>query len=435
MRNAAHVFRREYLERVRSKSFVIITILTPLIFVVIVGLPILLAGRPGQRQRVAVVETGRDAGRLFGLLQERLGRGEGAPADAPSRSGRLDPRPSFQLRQEKIEPGREAETRKRLQAEVLAERLDAFLWVDGDPTAGGRVEYSARNVTDFVALRTLENAVSSAVVKMRLTAHGIQPTDVEGLVKPVRLRTVRVTQQGSREDRGLATFMTSYFFVFVLYVTLALYGVAVMRSVIEEKASRIFEVLLASVRPIELLAGKILGVAAVGLTQYLAWTVLALLAGGGFGLAAVRAQLGDISLPGAMLFFFVLFFLLGFLLYSTMFAALGAMVNSEQEAQQLQILIMQFLIIPMLLLPLVLRSPNGTTATALSLIPVFTPMLMFLRITLVTPPSWQIGLSVALLLGMNAAVLWASARIYRVGILMYGKRPTLPELVRWLRTA
>jgi ABC-2 type transport system permease protein len=196
----------------------------------------------------------------------------------------------------------------------------------------------------------------------------------------------------------------------------------------------VFEVLLSSVKPMELLAGKILGVAAVGLTQYAVWILMALVAGGGM-IGSLRTQMGEISVPASLLFYFALFFLLGYLLYSTMFAALGAVVNSEQEAQQLQMTVMWFLIIPLLVAQLVIRAPDSTAAVVLSLIPFFTPMLMFLRLNLITPPAWQVALSIALLLATNLAVLWLSARIYRVGILMYGKRPTLPELVRWVRAA
>jgi ABC-2 type transport system permease protein len=184
----------------------------------------------------------------------------------------------------------------------------------------------------------------------------------------------------------------------------------------------------------ELLGGKILGIAGVGLTQYAVWTGLALL-GGGSGIAMARSQMGEVSVPMTTLVFCIVFFILGYLLYSTMYAALGAMVNSDQEGQQLQLLIVQFLIVPMLLMMPVLRAPNGTLATVLSLIPFYTPILMLLRISLVMPPVWQVALSIALLLLTNLGVLWVSARIYRVGILMYGKRPTLPELVRWVRAA
>ncbi len=424
MRKIGHIFLREYLQSVRSKAFIIITILTPLIFGVIFGLPLLLGTRGGQSYRVGVVETAAgapDAG-LLPLLREHLER-------------RTDSfRQTFQFQAVPLDPGREAEVRARLRGDVMAGRLDAYLWFDGDPTREGTVEYHGRSVTDMVGLRVLENGISRAVVQRRLVARGIAAGDVQELVKTTRLKTVRVSSSGEREDRGVS-FIMAFFFLMVLYATLIIYGVTVMRSVIEEKTSRIYEVLLSSVRPIELLAGKILGVAAVGMTQYAVWIFLALLTGGGLGLAAIRTQIGEFAVPGQILVFFALFFLLGFLLYSTMFAALGAMVNTEQEAQQLQMLIMQFLIVPVLVAQLVIRSPNGPWATALSLIPFFTPTLMFLRITVVTPPAWQVALSIVLLLATIGAVLWIAARIYRVGILMYGKRPTLPELLRWVRAA
>lgn len=434
MRNAKYIFLREYLERVRTRSFLITTLLTPLIFVVILGLPVLLATRGStQVQKVAVVQQAGQPS-LVPLLRARLeGKSQQPRPDSSSVRGAASI-PGFELRAVQLIAGREAQVRQALLGDVRAGRLDGFVWLDGDPTAGGKVEYNGRNVTDMIALRTLEVAVSSAVVQMRLVSRGVPEDDVEALVKPIRMKTVRVSESGVREERGM-TFLVSYFFLMVLYITLALYGVAVMRSIIEEKSSRVFEVLLSTVTPMELMAGKIGGVAAVGITQYLVWILMAAFLGGGAGVGALRTQLGEIAIPGAILFYFVLFFLLGYLLYSTMFAALGAIVNSEQEAQQLQIVIMQFLIVPLLVALFVLRAPNSTAAVVLSLIPFFTPMLMFLRLNVGSPPAWQILLSIGLLLATNVAVLWVSARIYRVGILMYGKRPTLPELARWVRAA
>jgi ABC-2 type transport system permease protein len=430
MRNTKYIFLREYLERVRTKAFVITTVLTPLIFAAIFGLPILLATRGGnQTQKVAVAQAAGQTS-IVPVLRSRLERRPQAPRPDVQRNTGVSI-PGFEFQPVEVAAGRESETRERLISEVRAGRLDGCLWFEGDPTAGGRIEYNGRNVTDMIALRTLEQAVSSAVVQLRLVSRGIPADDVQRLVKPVQMRTVRVSDKGVREERGI-TFIISIFFLMVLYMTLMLYGAAVMRSIIEEKTSRVFEVLLSSVKPMELLAGKILGGAAVGLTQYAVWILMALVAGSGM-LGSLRTQMGEISVPGSLLFYFALFFVLGYLLYSTMFAALGAVVNSEQEAQQLQMTVMWFLIIPILVAQLVIRAPNSTAAVVLSLIPFFTPMLMFLRINLITPPAWQVALSIALLLATNFAVLWLSARIYRVGILMYGKRPTLPELVRWVR--
>jgi ABC-2 type transport system permease protein len=443
MHNIRHIFMREYVERVRTKAFLITTILTPVIFGAMIVIPMLIAMKSGaQKTRVAVAETGPNAGAICAMMQERQRRAEAADGSSPaSPNERMDAKTQASARQSTtltpvhVLPGREAEERKRLEQDVLAGRVDAFLWIEGDPLAGVRVDYAARSVTDFATINALRNLVSNAIVELRLKSRGVATAEVETLMKPVNLRTIQVTETGARETQGTTRFIISYFFTFLLYMTLILYGVSVMRSVIEEKTSRVFEVLLSTVRPFDLMAGKVLGVGAIGLTQYAIWTVLALLAGGGAGLAALRSRVGDFQVPMQLLLFMVVFFIFGYFLYSAMYAAVGAMVNTDQEAQQIQMTVLQFLIVPMLLLPIILRSPSGTASTVLSLIPFFTPILMMLRITLVMPPAWQIALSFVLMLITNVAVLWVSARIYRVGILMYGKRPTLHELVRWVRAA
>ena len=436
IRIIGHIFLREYLERVRSKAFIILTLLAPLILVAIVGVPILLATRSSKGQKIAIVDMG---GRLAPLVEQRLTERSSRPADL---ARDLDNSPTrrnmfiadqYHVEIVKVEPGHEAEVRARLSREVQQNRLDAYVWIEPAALEKGQVDYYARNLTDIAGLEAMQRAVSSSVVHVRLVERGLPSEQIQALLKSVRLRTVRVSERGEKEDKGLGAFLLSFFFTMLLYTTLILYGVAVMRSVIEEKTSRIFEVLLSSVRPIDLMAGKILGVAAVGLTQYLVWALMLALVSGS-GIAAMGPQLGDLSVTPLMLIFFVVFFLLGYLLYSAMFAALGAAVNNEQEAQQLQILIVQFLILPVLLQQMVLRNPSSPWSVGLSLFPFFTPMLMFLRITVQTPPAWQIALSVVMLAATIVVVMWACARIYRIGILMYGKRPTLPELWRWMRT-
>ena len=245
MRNIKYIFLREYLERVRTKAFVITTLLTPLIFAVILGLPILLATRGGnQIQKVAVAQAAGQTS-IVPLLRGRLERRPQAPRPDLQRNTGVSI-PGFEFQPVEVAVGHESETRERLISEIRAGRLDGCVWLEGDPTAGGRIEYNGRNVTDMIALRTLEQAVSSAVVQLRLVSRGVPADDVERLVKPVQMRTVRVSDKGVREERGI-TFIISFFFLMVLYMTLMLYGVAVMRSVIEEKTSRVFEVLLSSV--------------------------------------------------------------------------------------------------------------------------------------------------------------------------------------------
>jgi ABC-2 type transport system permease protein len=220
---------------------------------------------------------------------------------------------------------------------------------------------------------------------------------------------------------------------FLMYMVIMLYGMNVARSIIEEKTSRIFEVLLATIRPEEMMAGKIIGVGSVGLTQVAIWITAGLL----LMSSAMAPHLGGQPLHFALtvpqIVYFFVYFLLGYLFYSSIAAALGAMTNSEQELQQLNL----FLVLPLafcfIALRAVLINPDSSFSRSLALVPPFTPLLMYVRVTLGHPAPWEVALSLALTSASIYAIIWVTSRIYRVGVLMYGKRPNLPELLRWLR--
>jgi ABC-2 type transport system permease protein len=216
---------------------------------------------------------------------------------------------------------------------------------------------------------------------------------------------------------------------FLMYFVILFYGMNVARSIIEEKTSRIFEVLLATMKPAEMLAGKVIGVGAVGLTQVGIWIAVAV--------AAVSSQLigRDIHIlpSGGQAALFIVFFLLGYLLYSSIAAALGAMTNSEQELQQMQIFLMMPLIICSVIIFNVVTNPDGPLAKAFSFIPFTTPLIMYTRVIVGKPSAIAVTGSIVEMMATIAVVLWLSSRIYRVGILMYGKKPNLPEILRWLK--
>ena len=255
--------------------------------------------------------------------------------------------------------------------------------------------------------------------------------DVESLLKPIVVKTVR-PEKGRKGASSTEIFITAFAMVVLLYAVVMIYGMAVMRSVIEEKNTRILEVLLSSVTSKELLAGKILGVGAVGLTQILVWVTCASLFSAP-GMSLISRS--DVHLPMMSMLAFAIFFLLGYLLYSAMYAAIGSMVNTDQEAQQMQWPAMIPIILAVFLMNAVIQHPNAPLSFWLSMVPFFAPILMLVRILIEPPPLWQIGLSIALMVVTIYALLNIASRIYRVGILMYGKRPTLPELRRWLKYA
>jgi ABC-2 type transport system permease protein len=243
------------------------------------------------------------------------------------------------------------------------------------------------------------------------------------------MKTIRLSDKGEREDQGAAVIL-ALVLLMILYVSILIWGQAVLTSVIEEKTSRVVEVMASGVPATTLLLGKLIGVGSAGLTQFLVWSLSL------FVVSLTAGSLAAFTLPEItplMIVSFVIFFLLGFFFFASLYAAIGASVNTVQEAQGLVFPVMMPLILSMVAWPAVLESPDGRLAVVVSMIPGMSPLVMFLRIVVLTPPMWQILLSIGLLVLGIFGVVWIAARVYRVGILMYGKRPTFPELLRWVR--
>ncbi|MCL4819450.1 MAG: ABC transporter permease [Vicinamibacteria bacterium] len=402
------VVRREFLERVRTKAFLIGTVLGPILLAALTIVPGLLMAKAGKPLKVAVLD---EDGSLSG------------PVRAALSAAKVAGNPRFDVQDV---PG----DRKALDQAVLAGRIDGYLRLPQGALDAAQAEYYAKNVSNLPDQRIMDNAVEQAFVKLRLAREGLAADKLDAVTKRLDLKTLQVTQTGSREDKG-AGFIVSFVMLMILYTSMLMWGQAVMSSVIEEKGNRVLEVMVSSISPTELFAGKILGVGAASLAQFLVWT----LAGIGASLYAGAAA-GGLNLPslGPLVWgSFVVFFLLGYFYYSAMYAAVGACVNTLQEAQNLMFPVMLPIIAAMVSFPIVMRDPDGTLSVVLSLIPPLAPLLMFLRIATVPTPLWQIALSIVLLLLAIGAVNWIAARIYRVGILMYGKRPTFPEMMRWVR--
>jgi ABC-2 type transport system permease protein len=408
------VVKREYVERVRTKGFVIGTILGPLLMGGMMIVPAIAARSSSKPLRVAVLDV---TGELRESVEEAL------------RAARFDGKARFEVRPAPGNPpaAGEAEFKKA----VLDGRLDGYLHLAADAIASGTASYYGRNVSNRIDLRTMERAVSGVVVGVRLAEAGLDPAKVKDLTRELDLKTIRLSEKGEREDQG-AAMIFSIIMLMILYMSILLWGQAVMTSVIEEKTNRVVEVMAAGVSPTTLLAGKLLGVGAAGLTQFLVWALSLF----GVSVFAAGAAIGAFSMPEitpVMLVSFVLFFLLGFLFYAALYASIGAAVNTVQEAQSLAFPVMLPIILAMVCFPAVLEAPDGALAVTMSMIPGMSPLIMFLRVVVLTPPLWQIALSIVLLgLGI-LGVVWVAARVYRVGILMYGKKPTFPELMKWVR--
>lgn len=425
----AVIAKREYLQRIRSKGFWIATLILPLFVGSITILPTLLATKGRTKQTVAVVdETGKVAPELTAPRPPAKG-GE------PAKDG--EPKAEFIFKVETPAPAStHTAQRADLDRRVLAGTIDAWLWIGRDALTSGAVEYHAKSVSKVLSQEVLEDDLSAAVRRVRMREAGYDPERVSELSQPVDLKTERVSAEGSRKEIAIAGAAFGYILFFMLYVTLAVWGQQVMQGVLEEKSSRVIEVIVSAVKPFELMMGKLTGICLVGLTQFVIWlTTFAVLTLPGI-VAALSSLPKEVALPTLtplMVLNFAFLFVLGFFVFSTFYAAIGASFNSVQEAQQVAGVAISFLVIPVFLMFRIINDPSSTFAVVMSLIPIFTPLLMTLRIALEMPPLWQILLSYALTLAFIWGTVWVCARIYRVGILMYGKKPTFQELWKWMR--
>lgn len=427
MRNTWLILKREYLEKIRTKSFLFSTLAMPLIIGLFI-LPGKLATMKSQQERNIVIVSADNS--LAAAIQHSL---QSPPAVQRGEGDDDSPRDLAGKYKVQLVTDLSENQRTLLRDRMLRKEIDGYLWIGPQEISSRHVTYGRRETGDFMDQSAVSSAVKEAFTAEALLSRGISPSDAGNLMRDVSLDVVQIDRGQEKKVNTGAAIGATFAMVMLLYSTLLFYGIAVMRSILEEKSSRIVEVLLSSLKPMELMAGKVIGVGAVGLTQVAAWGVMVLAASapGVIGSDIIRqAQISPAAIIG-----FIVFFLLGYTLYATMYAALGAMVNTEQEAQQMQIFIMIPLILAISLSWLVIRDPNGPIAVWTSIIPFLSPVLMYIRMTTQAAPIWQIVLSIVLLLGTIYALLVLCARIYRVGILMYGKRPTLPEIIKWVKYA
>ena len=313
----------------------------------------------------------------------------------------------------------------------------AALILDSETVSRGRIVYLGRQPPSPLRRVAIRQVISEAALELRLQAEGGGAELLRGGELEVRL----VGSEEASLEAPAGGVVLGVGGALILYFVFLVYGSVILRSVMEEKVGKVVELILPALRPWELMLGKILGVGAVGLTQLAAWTALG---GGGVWFATRGAFGGGVGLPGlgeleafiptpALLAYFVVVFALGYLLYAALFAVVGAVCSKEEEAQQAQLPVILLVILPLILLLPVLDAPAGQTSRLLSFVPFFTPVLMFVRVALGAAASWEVALSSVLLTVAVVAVTWVAGRSYRTGILMQGKRPSLPELWRWIR--
>lgn len=421
------IISHEYRTRVRAKWFIVSTLLAPLGLALLIAVPVIaaiLAG-DGTEGKIALVDR-------TGLI---------APTVVASDTAR------FELAGSRTE--------QNLAAAVQDESIQAYVVIPDNVLDSGTVTMYSRGGSGIAFSSSIESALEPVITRARLTQRGTDTSVISLVEQGVRVIGLKQTDEGVKADASEASAMIGYISGFVIYMLIFLYGSMVMRGVVEEKANRIIEVIASSARPFEIMMGKVVGIGLVGLTQLTAWFVLGsivtsvagialssslpapdpanpMMQGG--GLSAVLAQEG-IALPEIQIVSILMFifnFFAGYFLYASLFAAVGSAVDQEADANSLTFPITLPIGITMLFIGNVIAAPNGTLATVLSMIPLFSPILMTVRVAATDVPWWQLLGSMMLSIGGFFGAIWLASRIYRIGILSYGKKPSFKEITRWI---
>lgn len=419
------VIRREYLERVRSRWFLIATLFGPVFFGLLMFLPALIASREkasGDASKIIIIDaTGVSLGDR--VAAQLSGGMSGAGGQSQVRAVRAD----------SLAPAESLATKA-----VMSEQVKGYLVLDSSTVAGHRARYSGSNTTAIFDMQQLDRAVQHEVLGMRLEKSGIDPELGRELSDlNVNFTTERLTKRG-RGGSGNVSLFFGLAVAMLLYMTIFIYGLNVMSGVLEEKQTRVAEVVIASVSSTKLLLGKVIGVGAVGFTQLVLWMGMSVLMWtirapilAKMGAPQMSSGLPDITPATGLIL--LAFFVLGFMFYAGLFAAVGATVNSEQEAKQAQMPVVLLLVCSVMFVQNVLFTPDSALSRTLSLLPFSAPIVMPLRMTVAPVPALDIVMALVSVALGAVFTTWLASRIYRVGLLMYGKKPTMREVLKWVR--
>lgn len=437
MSKTSVVMKREFLEFVQTKTFMIGTILGPLLIAGLLALQVFILTRTGGGDYTLVV-----------VDQSNAGIGERFAATLPGIAGSVPiGKPTTYKTQLLVAPASMQHVIDSLESRIQADSLDGYLIIPAGVLTGDKASYFGRNATSQTVTNTLRLALQNTVQSARLTAQGIDPAQVAGALKPVQLQSQKTGGKGVTGSAEGGQ-MIGFFMAFAIYLVVLLYGAAIMNGVLEEKRDKIVEVIVSSLRAKDLMIGKVLGIAGAGLLQMSVWvltvgivlayagsiaTILNLSPDKARAFNAVAQMLPDVPLSVGIVF--LIYFAGGFFIYATLYAAVGSIATTNQEAQQLVFPAMLPIMIGFFMSMVAVENPDSGMSVIGSLIPFTSPLVMPIRAVSGSASASQIAISVALLVVTGLAILWLSAKIYRVGIFATGKRPTLAELGRWLRAS
>lgn len=451
MRKFLAVVKHEYKKIVYKWTFLIATLLFPLLGLIFAIVPAIIFSMKGEETRIIVIDQSE---KILPRLRSNLSseRIEAKVREAAKNQlGELNA-----TQEEKMKRGAEMlasgfrfidyswggrsmdDVRRELNLKAAGDEIDAYLIIPPDLSArGATFEFRSRKAGDFVAGDTLKDALNEAVRSQRLADANINETLLKNLSQNVTFESKSISDTGEEKDSEML-FIASLVIGMLMYITLTIYGQVIMGAVVEEKETRIAEILFSSARPFDLMFGKLVGVGLAGLTQLGIWVgslaaLIAVMSTQGGDAAGVTASLPNIT--PLMAVYFLVYFVVGYFIYASIFALIGSMVTSVQEGGQFAFPPIMIMLVGFYFCFAVIRDPNSSLSFWVSIAPLFAPLTMPVRILAEMPPFWQIALSILLNCLAIAGLVWLASRVYRVGMLMYGKRATIPEVFKWIRQA
>jgi ABC-2 type transport system permease protein len=439
MRKVITIIKREYLQLIRSKAFIILTILGPILFASFAVIPaFIMRMKVGEPMRVAIVDQ---TNHLFDSMRDSIlaKNTNYQPTSSPTTNSQIKMvkdslEPDFMIEPVPIENQSIETIKEELNTRIKKKKLDAYVIIPSDIFERGEAELYSRNVGDFESFSVLKDRLSRPIIEKRMESLNLEYDKIKKLSEKIKLNTIKVGEKGEETSTG-AGIVLAYIVSTIIFLAALIYGQVVMGAVIEDKTTRISEVLFSAASAFQIMIGKLIGVMLVALTQYFVWLIAFIL----LALYSVNALIGsgiDINLSvmnPSLIVYSLIYFILGLFLFTSLYAVVGSVVTTEKEANQMIMPISFILMFGFYFITPVVRNPESSFAFWISLVPFFTPVIMMARIATLTPPLWQILLSMLVMVVSIVLLIWTASRIYRIGMLMYGKKATIPEIIRWVR--
>ena len=407
------VAKWEYIEKVKSKAFLISLFLMPIIMIVLGVVPTLLMSQPDKESIVIGIidQTGTFYTTFSNALVEKYKLPNGQP--------------NYILTNISTESRDISQSKKVADSLVLSKIIEGYIVVNKSVFSDTVIEYRSSNAGNIKLISRIEKVIRDIIVEKKLESKGFDPNLVKQLTAPIEMKTIKITRAGVEEETGFEkVFFTSYIFMMMMFFIVATSGQLLVRSMLDEKSNRIVEILMSSSSSTHLMAGKIIGLSGLGLTQIGFWAIIGI---------AISLQFGITMISAANALILLIYFILGYILYAAIFVSFGAPVSTEQEAQQISSYLMLILIIPIVFAMMVVQNPNSLLVKILTYIPLLTPSMMAMRIPIEMPPIYEIIITIILLLLSSIGAMWIAGKIFRTTILSYGKKPSIKELWILLR--